>query len=57
MKLSAPKTVTFLIGVALGVAAVILQMLNLSGVSSQIILLLAVLGVAVLTIGILVRGL
>jgi hypothetical protein len=56
MRLSAPKPVTFLIGVALGVAAVVLQMLNLSGVSSQIILLLAVLGVAVLAIGSLVRG-
>ncbi len=56
MRLSAPKPVTFLIGVALGAAAVVLQMLNLSGVSSQIILLLAVLGVAVLAIGSLVRG-
>jgi hypothetical protein len=57
MKLSAPKTVTFLIGVALGVAAVILQMLNLSGVSSQLILLMAVCGVAVLALGSLVKGL
>jgi len=56
MKLSAPKTITFIVGVVLGVLAVIFAVVPALG-AEKYALIVAILGVAVLALGNIVKGL
>jgi len=56
MKLSAPKTVTFIVGVVLGVLAVVFAVVPALG-ADKYALIAAILGVVVLALGSLVKGL
>jgi hypothetical protein len=56
MKLSAPKMVTFIVGVALGVIALLFQFVPAIG-AGQYAFVVAILSIAVLVLGNIVKGL
>jgi hypothetical protein len=57
MKLSAPKTITFIVGVVLGVLALIFQYVTALNLSGTLAFWTAIVAVVVLVLGNLVKGL
>jgi hypothetical protein len=57
MKLSAPKTITFIVGVVLGVLALIFQYVTALNLSGTLAFWTAIVAVVVLVLGNLIKGL